>query len=681
MGQSPAVHTDSDEEEHELLMQHPSVVPQEPDMQIIDKSSTLGMLEKIEQQQNMTSNDTKRSSHSLNPITSMNQNTEISQSASEIDVDKVYDFHKKEDDIIQRTTTEEAYNFQDSYKDELAPLNETNNAQQTEESEIEETNMSTTGLAKVQRIRSNFAATIDQKMASSAISQPNGPSMPLPDTTITTQKSNQSSEIIEMESDNPIPDEDDISTQQQQESETFDDNKTESPIPTSIETEEVMIESRPRGKTYEIEQVYNQVMDEKEEETHSAIQPSIEFIQATHEYVPSTSTPLPDMDQNDDDDENEDNKVVQFDMLPVAEDEEVDINIQNEETEPITMHKMEKSKSGKTVRRSFTQNRSSSSKNIHESPIKSTKQIRNRSKSNTKERDLKSIREERRKKMRKSRAKQKRKNKRKKEKAKMKKATHRQASTMMPTVRSSMKAKNKQKKKSKDDSNVKKKNKKKAVAKQKRERQKARKKKEKERLAAEYKQAKAARDKKNKSKTKSKEKKPKTKNKKDKKVSIQEDASKTKKKVERKRKVSKRMTAIMKAQKALEKTRQTMADSKKEERASLKAASSKKNSAHMKMLGNVTISDNILKALKSLPASSRRGLENEIRMQLMNEQKELQQLTQQLSQNHLTIAKQQQMLAASKEEYEKKAKKADKMKENLESERRAMQQQIDSIAT
>merc|ERR1712228_847037 len=134
----------------------------------------------------------------------------------------------------------------------------------------------------------------------------------------------------------------------------------------------------------------------------------------------------------------------------------------------------------------------------------------------------------------------------------------------------------------------------------------------------------------------------------------------------------------MKAQKALEKTRQTMADSKKEERASLKAASSKKNSAHMKMLGNVTISDNILKALKSLPASSRRGLENEIRMQLMNEQKELQQLTQQLSQNHLTIAKQQQMLAASKEEYEKKA---NKMKENLESERRAMQQQIDSIAT
>merc|ERR1712048_276530 len=172
---------------------------------------------------------------------------------------------------------------------------------------------------------------------------------------------------------------------------------------------------------------------------------------------------------------------------------------------------------------------------------------------------------------------------------------------------------------------------------------------------------KAAREKKQKSNTKSKNKtKDKkattTKGKKGKKVSIQEPKTTTEKpkKVERKRKVSKRMTAIMKAQRALKKTRETMENSKKEERASLKAASSKKNKEHMKMLGNVSISDNITKALKSLPASSRRGLENEIRIQLMNEQKELAQLTKQLSQNHMTIAKQEQMLAESKHEYERK---------------------------
>eukprot|EP01084_Bolivina_argentea_P295370 508489_1 len=140
------------------------------------------------------------------------------------------------------------------------------------------------------------------------------------------------------------------------------------------------------------------------------------------------------------------------------------------------------------------------------------------------------------------------------------------------------------------------------------------------------------------------------------------------------------MSMVFKAQQAINKTRETLDNHKKEERKSLNSRSTAKESKHLREINQVEVSDNILKALKSLPASSRRKLEWEIRNQLMNEQAEMKKLSHELTQNHRTIAKQEQELLESKQEYERRAKKADNLKDSLEQERRAMQEQITRLA-
>merc|ERR1712113_1211444 len=114
---------------------------------------------------------------------------------------------KKEEEIVPRTTTEEVFNFQDSYHEEnvaLAPLNEETNDNkiENEEEEEEETNIeettvaSTTGLAKVQQIRDNFAATIDAKLASPPpqMTHSKVPSMTIPNIALTTEDTRESAE-------------------------------------------------------------------------------------------------------------------------------------------------------------------------------------------------------------------------------------------------------------------------------------------------------------------------------------------------------------------------------------------------------------------------------------------------------------------------------------------------------
>merc|ERR1712039_300334 len=87
-----------------------------------------------------------------------------------------------------------------------------------------------------------------------------------------------------------------------------------------------------------------------------------------------------------------------------------------------------------------------------------------------------------------------------------------------------------------------------------------------------------------------------------------------------------------------------------------------------------------MKALKSLPASKRRKLEFEIRTQLRNEQSELQQLSKDLEKSHAEMAAKERELLIAKEAYQKKAKNADKLKEELETEKRKMKEEIDRVS-
>merc|ERR1712032_27892 len=153
---------------------------------------------------------------------------------------------------------------------------------------------------------------------------------------------------------------------------------------------------------HEIEQVYNQVMDEKDDEIIQSdeimnIQMDVDnpMPNGMHAYVPSTSTPLPtqlDEENNDDSMDPNDDETIQravtFDtaMQPLPSDDEI-----VETMEDLSSSTRQRSKSGKTVRRSFTNN--------------SDSEIKPRTRSSTtgtKDRDVKKIREERRKKMRKS---------------------------------------------------------------------------------------------------------------------------------------------------------------------------------------------------------------------------------------------------------------------------------------
>lgn len=96
-----------------------------------------------QQQQPRSTYSSQQSPSASSALTPKKQSMPRSSApASEIDVDKVYDFGiKKEDEIVPRTTTEEVFNFQDSYHDEnvqLAPLNEINNDTMENEEEAEE---------------------------------------------------------------------------------------------------------------------------------------------------------------------------------------------------------------------------------------------------------------------------------------------------------------------------------------------------------------------------------------------------------------------------------------------------------------------------------------------------------------------------------------------------------------
>merc|ERR1712056_109288 len=112
--------------------------------------------------------------------------------------------------------------------------NEEEVEEEEEETNIEETtSASTTGLAKVQQIRDNFAATIDAKLASPPpqMTHSKVPSMTIPNIALTTEDTRESAELIDMDSDNPITEEQDT----QQHMDTKEEEEEMEPI----------IESRP----------------------------------------------------------------------------------------------------------------------------------------------------------------------------------------------------------------------------------------------------------------------------------------------------------------------------------------------------------------------------------------------------------------------------------------------------
>ena len=115
----------------------------------------------------------------------------------------------------------------------------------------------------------------------------------------------------------------------------------------------------------------------------------------------------------------------------------------------------------------------------------------------------------------------------------------------------------------------------------------------------------------------------------------------------------------MSAKHTMSQARLNMDKADREERASLRKGSSAKELKHIQNVNNVEVADNIMKALKSLPASKRRKLEFEIRTQLRNEQSELQQLSKDLEKSHAEMAAKERELLIAKEAYQKKAKNAD----------------------